>query len=64
MIPELATQAHIQPSGIGGMIAATKSYVNVDIGTELEYFDAGSYYRPTAILDGLNMTRVGWDFFE
>ena len=64
MIPELATQIHVQPSEIGGMIAATKRYVEVDIGTELEHYDGGCCFRATAILDGLNMTRVGWDFLE
>ena len=61
VIPELATSIHIQPSEIDGMIAATKKYVNVDPNSELDYYDAGRCYRPTAIPNQPIITRVSWD---
>ncbi|KAF2793957.1 hypothetical protein K505DRAFT_243202, partial [Melanomma pulvis-pyrius CBS 109.77] len=48
-IPELATSVHSQPSEVKAMIPFVKRYVNVDPSKELEYFDAGRCYRPTAI---------------
>ena len=64
VIPELATSIHIQQSEIEGMIAATKKYVNVDLNSEFDYYDAGRCYRPTAIPNHPIITRVSWDLLS
>jgi glycine/D-amino acid oxidase-like deaminating enzyme len=60
-IPELASSVHAQPSEIKDMLEFVKKYVKVDTRHELEYYDAGRCYRPTAIPKRPIITKVDWD---
>jgi len=59
-IPELATSIHAQPSEVKAMIPAVKKYVTVDTDKELDYFEVGRCYRPTAIPRRPIITKVDW----
>jgi glycine/D-amino acid oxidase-like deaminating enzyme len=60
-IPALASSIRAQPSEVKDMIEFVKKYVTVDTSNELEYFDAGRCYRPTAIPKRPIITKVDWD---
>jgi glycine/D-amino acid oxidase-like deaminating enzyme len=57
-VPELASSVHAQPSEVKGMLEFVKKYVNVPTDRDVEYFDAGRCYRPTALANRPIITRI------